>query len=389
MTNQHPFWSIIFLLLLSFLSCESQQDTTEPDEGARIARQEAREDSLELVAAYARQAEIQQSVPAALETGAVVAKASKDAADDPAIWVNPIDPQQSIIIGSNKKGGLHLYDLTGKELAYFPVGKINNVDVLNSFQLGDRAIVLVGGSNRSDQSIDLFMLDPTGPVLVDISADALKVDSTEIDDVYGFCFYQGPNHSYAFINGKNGMVQQFELTATDNGKIAATKVRSIPFDSQVEGMVADREYGVLYVGEEDAGIWKLSAAADGGTEKTLVSMSSEENPNISYDVEGLTLYEQGDEGYLIASSQGNFSYAIFSRTDSNAYLTSFFITENGEVDGVEETDGIQAVSAPLGADFPMGIFLAQDGFNYAGDSLQPQNFKVVDWRTIDALLQAK
>ncbi|MBK8426943.1 MAG: phytase [Lewinellaceae bacterium] len=61
-------------------------------------------------------------------------------------------------------------------------------------------------------------------------------------------------------------------------------------DSQTEGMVADEDFGVLYVGEEDKGIWKMLAEPDGGNRRTLLNTSGEDNPNIAYDVEGLTRF---------------------------------------------------------------------------------------------------
>ncbi|MEM7658208.1 MAG: phytase, partial [Bacteroidota bacterium] len=379
-------WLVGFLLLWGCQSTAPEHQTTDE---ATIARQEAREDSLELVAAYERQSMIAHAVIPNMETEAVVAEASLDAADDPALWVHPENPDQSILIGSNKKGGLHLYALDGKEIGYFPVGNINNVDVLADFQLGDQSIVLVGGSNRSDQSLDLFQLDPETQQLIDIADGPLKVDGAKMDDVYGFCLYQDleQNRAYAFINAKNGRVQQFELTATEAGKVSAQKVRDILFDSQVEGMVADPPYHCLYVGEEDAGIWQVPARPEDGSEKVLIEESTEANPNISFDVEGLAIYAKGEGGYLLASSQGNFSYAVFDRMPPHAYLTSFTLASGGQIDGVEETDGIEAISASLGEKYPMGVFIAQDGFNYAGDSIEAQNFKLVDWRAIDSVLQ--
>ena len=153
-------------------------------------------------------------------------------------------------------------------------------------------------------------------------------------------------------------------------------------------MVADEDFGVLYVGEEDRGIWKMLAEPDGGDRRTLLAMSGEDNPNIAYDVEGLTLYKiNGSGGYLLASSQGNFSYAIFERGGDNRYLGSFKITDAETVDGVEETDGIDAVSTPLGKNFPKGLFAAQDGFNYNGGQLQRQNFKLVSWEKIGSVIE--
>jgi len=380
---------LFILACLFFFGCKtSPKSTAVSSDEADIARQEARDDSLELVAAYKRQARIQNFVSATYETDDIASDNVSDAADDPAIWVHPTEPEKSIIIGSNKRGGIHLYNLQGKEIAYSPVGNVNNVDVIPSFQLAGKSIILVGGSNRTDQSIDLLMLDPEKGDLQDVAANALKVNSEEIDDIYGFCFYQDREmgKSYVFINGKNGRLQQFELMATEAGKIDVRKVREVLFNSQVEGMVVDDLYESLYVGEEGEGIWKLSAAADGGSHKRLISMSGEENKAISYDIEGLAIYKKGKGGYLLASSQGNFSYAAFDRLGENRYIGSFVIKASDTLDGVEETDGIEASPAYLGEEFPQGVFLAQDGFNHLGEELHPQNFKIVDWREIESVL---
>ncbi|HEY1175999.1 MAG TPA: phytase, partial [Phytomonospora sp.] len=67
-------------------------------------------------------------VPAAAETPAVGTSA-KDAADDPAIWVDPNDRGRGVIIGTDKKAGLYVYDLAGKQLQYVAGGLPNNVDL--------------------------------------------------------------------------------------------------------------------------------------------------------------------------------------------------------------------------------------------------------------------
>jgi len=101
------------------------------------------------------------------------------------------------------------------------------------------------------------------------------------------------------------------------------------------------------------------------------------------DVEGITLArEPGGKGYLVASIQGNFSYAVFDRAGDNTYRGSFKITTGTACDGVEETDGLEVVTEDFGPEFPNGLLVAQDGFNFAGDSLVPQNFKLVDWGSV-------
>jgi 3-phytase len=88
---------------------------------------------------------------------------------------------------------------------------------------------------------------------------------------------------------------------------------------------------------------------------------------------------------LLASSQGNFSYAVFRREGKQAYLGSFTI-QDGVVDGAEETDGIEICSFAFGEQYPRGFLIVQDGWNYNENTKRPQNFKVVDWRKIENAL---
>jgi 3-phytase len=138
------------------------------------------------------------------------------------------------------------------------------------------------------------------------------------------------------------------------------------------------------LGKEMAGVFKFDAEHEGSNSGKFINNSSEENPDIKYDIEGLAIYDSGNgAGYLIASSQGNYSYAVFERQGENIYLGSFRIVD-GTVDGVEETDGIDVSNVPLPG-FPKGIFVVQDGYNYDGRKLKSQNYKYISWEDIEAL----
>ncbi|TXF90822.1 phytase [Neolewinella aurantiaca] len=375
-----------FLLLQLFLSCGNELPP-EPPITVDAATTEAREDSLALVAAYAGQDLIEPSVTALVETASARATSLEDAADDPAIWRHPADPAKSLIYGSNKTGGMAVYDLSGAEVDYYPIGKINNIDILTGVQSGDSTITLLGCSNRSDQSIDLFSVNPETGKLTDVAVDALKVDSTEIDDIYGFCLGRSGAEVYAIANGKNGRMQQFKLVETD-GKYALELVRDISFASQTEGMVADSELGWLYVGEEARGVWKLPLDPkddQAGTQvQSLVKdADAETNTALVPDIEGITLAREANgEGYLVVSIQGNFSYAVFDRAGDNKYLGSFKVTDGSNCDGIEETDGLEVMTGDFGPAFPNGLLVAQDGFNYEDGKMLPQNFKLVDWGAV-------
>ena len=63
----------------------------------------------------------------------------EDHVDDPAIYVNKQDSSKSFVVATNKTrigGGLHLYDLEGKELDFIADGRMNNVDIRYDFPLG-------------------------------------------------------------------------------------------------------------------------------------------------------------------------------------------------------------------------------------------------------------
>jgi 3-phytase len=187
---------------------------------------------------------------------------------------------------------------------------------------------------------------------------------------------------YAFINGKNGQVEQYELLAATGDRVDARLVRQWSLPSQVEGMVADDESGWLFIGEEDCCIRRYPAEPDQEPLEFVIPGSRMANPAISYDIEGLAIYAGSRRsGFLVASSQGNNTYAVFDRKDPHPYLFSFRIGE-GNIDGSEETDGIEVTSVRLGSKFPRGLLVVQDGSNTSGQDTLPQNFKLVSWQDI-------
>ncbi|RZJ80122.1 MAG: phytase, partial [Brevundimonas sp.] len=326
------------------------------------------------------------SVPTVVATVETVPVASAgDAADDPAIWANPADPAASLVVATDKKSGLYLYDMQGRVLQHLPDGKMNNVDLRSGFSLSGRPIVLVTASDRTNKSIAIYRLDTEARRLVNI-ADGLQ--PTEQGDPYGQCMYVSPTtgKTYVFINDSNGEKRQWELIDAGNGRVRAQRVRDFAFSSQVEGCVADDAAGVLYVDEEDVGVWRLSAEPDGGAAMTSVQRV-DQNPALKDDLEGIGLYDLGGgRGYLVVSSQGNNTYAVYRREGANEYLGSFAVVANGPagIDGISETDGLEVSSANLGPGFEHGAMIAQDGRNTLPGELQ--NYKYVPWTSIAAAL---
>jgi 3-phytase len=305
-----------------------------------------------------------------------------DAADDPAIWVNRDDPAASLIIGTDKKRGLNVYRLDGSLHQSLPIGRMNNVDVREAFELGGRSRVLVAASDRDRNAIALWAFTPDEPRLVDV-ADGVLV--TSLDEIYGLCLFadRARQRFYVVVNDKDGRFQQYELVAHPTGdRVGARLVREFRVAGQPEGCAVDDESGWLYVGEENAGFYRLKAAADAPAD--LVAVDRVGTGRLVADVEGIAIFRGTDgDGYLVISSQGDDAYAVYRRAPPNEYVGRFRIGD-GPIDGVSSTDGLEVTSAALPAPYEMGLLVVQDGENTAPRA--PQNFKLVPWSEVQRAL---
>ncbi len=331
-----------------------------------------------------------RTVYPAFETAPV--NSTDDAADDIAIFIHPNDINKNAIIGTDKQRGLVVYDTKGSILHDYEFGRINNVDIRSNVPWNEGKITIVGGSNRTDNSLVFYQLNEETLELHSL----LKAPVTSgVNEVYGFCLYKPKDHRdfenlegpglFAFVVGKDGVVEQWALSPTPAGILKAKLVRSFDVGSQCEGLVADDTRGHLYVGEEEVGIWKYSAQPNGGETRFKVQLIAE-NSHLKADIEGLTIYNLNEnDGFLLASSQGNNSYAVFDRNDDNTFLGSFKIKSSDTVDGTSDTDGIDVTPLPFSPEYPSGVFIAQDGKNKGAT----QNFKVVDWRKIELVISNK
>ncbi len=373
------------------MSCNSgnskkTEATTTEELTIKERNKEAREDSLKYAEADSIRKSFKNKLTADYETPPVKSTEGADAADDPAIWINSDDASKSLIIGTNKKMGLHVYAITGNEKQFIEVGKINNAEVGYNLEFNGEKFDFIAGTNRTSQTVDVFKINKQ---TLTLEKEALCKIASNVDDVYGFCtFYDKTKDThYLYVNGKNGNIEQWQLM-TDSAKLYGKLVRSFWVPSQPEGMVTDPVSNSLFVGVEEEAIYKFNALADADTTATKIDDSNAaNNPAISYDIEGLAIYRESDtKGYLIASIQGNFSYAVFDINEPHQYITSFTIQDE-KYDGVEETDGIDMTSLNLGDEFPKGIFVVQDGFNRDNGVDVNQNFKIISAEKILKLLE--
>lgn len=318
-------------------------------------------------------------------------------------------------------------------------GRFNNVDLVHGLRLPSGRADLAVTSDRGSDRLRVYRIDRdrSGGPLTDVTdpsaAPVFSSSQEEINEqrtAYGLATWTDPStgRSYAAASQRERTrIALLELTPKSDGTIGYRKVRTLDLPAdfrlpngtswspcgepgelpQVEGMVVDPANGTLYAGQEDVGIWRLPADLKGKPQLVdkvreygvpgTYDPSTEEcvagadpgygGKRLSADVEGLTLLNEDDgngdgDGYLLASSQGDNTFAAYDRelSDRNEYEGGFRVAAaSSTLDGSEECDGAAVLNEPLGDRYPNGLLVVQDGHDAPGDPERAStNFKFVD-----------
>lgn len=386
-------------------------------------------------------------------------------ADDPAIWVNPLLRDRSVVVGTLKNAGLVAFGLDGQTVQRIAApaapgeddaeGRFNNVDVVYDARIGgingDFAIVSDRGSDR----IRTYRIDPLAaslrrPPLRDVSAPNLpfvfNATQAEVNDqatAYGLAAWVDERTGTPYVvtsRRSRSRLALLKLVPAPGGKVTTKLIDTIDAPTsftlpsggtwspcvaeedeqpQFEGMTIDADRGTLFAGQEDVGIWKVSVSPGGfggdgaliekvkefGAPYTLVpdddpgefecettgdALPGDGGTRIAADVEGLTIYRGAfGTGYLLASSQGDDTFAAFGDRGRGGYLGSFEIVDGPGADGVQESDGAAVVNVPLGRDFPRGLLVTHDGKDETGTDRDSTNFKLTRWEDVANIFDPK
>lgn len=308
-----------------------------------------------------------------------------DTMDDPAIWVHPTEPEKSLVLGTNKRWGLLSFNMRGEQVQALPSGRINNVDLRQKVMLGGKKRDIAVATLRDNDSLAFYEIDAQGKL------SEYSNQATNMVDIYGMCLYQDADTLYVFANEKSGRIAQYRVDWQTNGP-SIKLVRDIHTPSQVEGCVVDEAQHALFIGEEDKGIWRFNAKANGGTQGELIIKAE---GDLVPDVEGISLYQGATllgkkQDLLVVSSQGDNSYLLYQAQPPYAQLGKFRIgvnlngTENGRetsIDASSETDGLAVTHLSVGTGaWQQGMLVVQDGHNHLPDN--NQSFKWLPWHSI-------
>lgn len=296
-------------------------------------------------------------------------------ADDPAIWVHPTRPSQSLILGTDKEekvGGLFVFDLDGRIVQRIQgLDRPNNVDVE-----GNLAVVTERKKNR----LRIFAIDPTTRRLSDVTGETAVFEGEKGDDSepMGVGLYLRPSDKalFAIVTPKGGPrrdhLAQYRLRLNSlTRRMDALLVRRFGNYSGVketESVFVDDALGFVYYSDETVGTRKYHADPD--HKQADEELGFFNRTGTRGDHEGIALWARPDgTGFLVCTDQieKDSVFRVFRREGDNEYLGSF----RG---GADETDGIEILSANLGPKFPKGMMVAMNS--------GPRNFLVFDWRKI-------
>jgi len=288
--------------------------------------------------------------------------------DDPAVWINPQDPSQSLILGTDKDvdGGLYVFDLKGKivkDKVIRGLKRPNNVDIEYDLMLGGKPTDVAVVSERFTHKLRIYSLPDMKPV----DGGGIEVYQGETSDggrdLMGIALYKNKSGKiYAIAGRKNGPTDgtylwQYLLEDNGSGQVKATLARKFGTYSgmkEIESIVVDDELGFIYYSDEGKGVHKYYADPEKGNKELALFATT----GFTEDHEGISIYKlNGTAGYILVSDQGANQFQIFSREGEAGNPHSHPLLKTVKVKA-SHSDGSEMVSVPLNDDFKNGLFVA-------------------------------
>lgn len=288
--------------------------------------------------------------------------------DDPAIWINPKDVKESLVVGTDKNidGGLYVFDLNGHILpdkTVRPLKRPNNVDVEYGLKLKGNMVDIAVVTERLTHKLRIFRL----PDMIPLDNGGIEVfrgeTGVEERDLMGISLYRRPNDGavFAVVGRKTGpsgsYLWQYLLHDDGSGNVMATLIRKFGQFSgrnEIEAIAVDDNLGYIYYSDEGVGVRKYYADPAKGNEELALFATD----GFTEDHEGISIYQKTPAtGYIIVSDQGADKFHIFPREGTADNPHNHPLLKVVKV-AAHESDGSEVTSMALGDLFPKGLFVA-------------------------------
>ena len=318
--------------------------------------------------------------------------------DDPAIWINPEDPSESLILGTDKGGSIFVFDLDGKiipEKTFATGGRMNNIDVEYGFKLGGESVDIAVATDRPVSLLRVLRL----PEMTPVDNGGIPVFEGEEGDSLlpmGIALYKRPSDGavFAIVSRKTGpsgaYLWQYRLSDDGDGHVTGTKVREFGTFSdatsldegveelgEIESVAVDDALGYVYYSDELAGVRKYLADPDAPDANVELALFGTDG--FADQREGISIYAINDKnGYILVSDQQGNAFRIYTREGEPDDPHDHRLVKAVKV-STNESDGSDVTSTVLDPRFPSGIFVAMSDnqtFHYyswddiAGDDLK-------------------
>lgn len=315
--------------------------------------------------------------------------------DDPAIWINPDDPSQSLIIGTDKDedGALYVFNLEGKVIEEKTVRNINrpnNVDVEYGLILNGKEVDIAVTTERYKNQLRVFSL----PDMNAIDNGGIEVFTGEEQRApMGISLYKRPSDGaiFAIISRKEGPVEnylwQYQLKDDGSGNVVGEKIREFGNYSgikEIEAIAVDDELGYVYYSDEQYGVRKYFADPD--VPDADIELGIIDTKDYWEDNEGISIYSTGEgTGYILVSDQSANRFRIYLREGTPAIIDPEDPEDNEPANphkhklvkivdvSTNNSDGCEATNVNLGPKFPNGMFVAMS---------DDKTFQIYSWDDI-------
>ncbi len=285
--------------------------------------------------------------------------------DDPAIWINPNNLEESLILGTDKhdaNGGIYIFDLKGKidrSRTKTGMSRINNIDIAYGLSTSKGKIDIAVATERGKNTIRIVQL----PSVEFIDNGGIPVFEGEKErSPMGIAIYKNPTTQlmYAIVGRKSGPSEgylfQYILKENNEGIIIGELVRKFGKYSgkkEIESIAVDNELGFVYYSDEQVGIRKYYADPSKGNEELALFGQSE----FKEDNEGISIYKFNDgTGYILVSDQSANKFNIYPREGVKANPNDHPRIASIEI-STDQSDGSDVTSVSLPG-FKGGLFVA-------------------------------
>jgi 3-phytase len=298
----------------------------------------------------------------------VITDFAKHDTDDPAIWLHPSDPAQSLVVGTDKDtdGALLVYGLDGKirhELSVRGIVRPNNVDIARGVLLNGVPTDIAVVTERHAHRLRAYRLPDMAPV----DGGGMPVFQGErARDCMGIALYTRPSDGalFAIVSRsdfgapREGYLHQYRLIDDGTGTLRAVFTRAFAHWSgkkEIESLAVDQQLGYLYASDETHGIRKYHA--DPAHEDADDELASFGTAGFARDHEGISIYSLDEKtGYIIVSNQQANTFRIFPREGAAADPHAHPLLASVRL-ATLDSDGHEVTSASLPG-FPGGLLVA-------------------------------